>query len=101
MKLEKQGRKTTGLSQHQSGSQSRLDIVSVCCDEWVGAVMINIHIQSQRAVTTARADYERVHDRLMLEIPQLLEGRVDYFDVCLFAVMNAQVKLITHWLLVR
>lgn len=28
---------------------------------------------------------------MMLEIPQLLEGRVDYFDLCLFAVIKAQV----------
>ncbi len=27
----------------------------------------------------------------MLEIPQLLEGRVGYFDICLFAVLKAQV----------
>lgn len=42
MKLEKQGRKTTGLSQHQLGSQSKLDIVSVYCDGWVCTIMIYI-----------------------------------------------------------
>lgn len=50
-----------------------------------------IVLQSQRAVTTARTDYERVHERLMSEVPQLLEGRIEYFDVCVMAVMNAQV----------
>lgn len=45
MKLEKQGRKTTGLSQHQSGSQSKLDIVSVLCLLWMGTV-ININTES-------------------------------------------------------
>lgn len=69
-KLEKQGRKTTGSSQYQQQS-GKLEL-------------------SQRAVSTARADYERVHDRLMLEVPQLLEGRVEYFDICLVAVMKAQ-----------
>lgn len=54
-------------------------------------------MQSQRAVTTARTDYERVHDRLMLEVPQLLEGRVEYFDVCLAAVMKAQVTPWPHY----
>lgn len=40
---------------------------------------------------TARNDYERVQERLMQEIPQLLDGRVEYFDTCLFAVLKAQV----------
>lgn len=48
--------------------------------------------QSQRTVTTARADYERVHDRLMLEIPQLVDQRKSYFGACLQAVVNAQVS---------
>ena len=42
-------------------------------------------------MATARSDYERVHDRLMLEVPMLLENRVGYFDTCLVAIMKAQV----------
>ena len=39
----------------------------------------------------ARTDYERVHDRMMVEIPQLLEGGISYVDHCLCAVTKAQV----------
>ena len=38
---------------------------------------------------TARTDYERVHDRLMQEIPQLIDGRLEYFGACIIAVLKA------------
>lgn len=60
------------------------------------AVTCQFVYQSHRALASARTDYERIHDRLMQEIPQLLEGRVDYFDTCLFAVIKAQVCLFLY-----
>lgn len=45
-----------------------------------------------RAVSSARLDYERVQSRVMAEMPELFEGRVAYFDLCLQAVLKSQVK---------
>lgn len=43
-------------------------------------------------VSRAHSDYERVHDRIMLEVPQLLEVRASYLEVCLVAAVKAQVS---------
>jgi len=45
-----------------------------------------------RAVSSARLDYERVQSRIMAEMPELFEGRVAYFDLCLQAVLKSQVN---------
>ena len=57
-------------------------------------VQTNTHTPSQmhRAVSSARLDYERVQSRVMAEMPELFEGRVAYFDLCLQAVLKSQVK---------
>lgn len=46
--------------------------------------------QTQRALSSARSDYDRVHSRMMQEMPELYEGRVGYFDLCLQAVIKSQ-----------
>ena len=48
--------------------------------------------QTQRALTSAKTDYERVHQRMMAEIPELFEGRVGYFEHCVEAVIQTQVR---------
>ena len=53
-----------------------------------------IPVQLTRALSSAKQDYERVHGRLMQEMPDLFEGRVEYFDLSLQAVIKAQVRLI-------
>lgn len=45
---------------------------------------------TQRAVSTARADYERIHSRLMFEVPELCEQRVTYYETCMRATIKAQ-----------
>lgn len=52
--------------------------------------------QMHRAVSSARSDYERVHSRVMAEMPELYDGRVAYFDLCLQAVIKAQVRQLSH-----
>ena len=49
--------------------------------------------QLHRSLASSKADYERVHSRLMHDMPQLYENRVGYFDQCLQAVIKAQVRL--------
>ena len=48
------------------------------------------HTQAQRAVSTARGDYERIHSRLMYEVPELCEQRVGYYETCVRASIKAQ-----------
>lgn len=48
-------------------------------------------MQLTRAFSSAKQDYERVHSRMMQEMPELFEGRVEYFDLSLQAVIKAQV----------
>ena len=88
IKVEKQGRKASQFQ--QSGNLSKLDMVTEIHTVYFYNYVAFI-VQSQRAVMSARTDYERVHDRLMQEIPQLLDGRVDFFDACLFAILRTQV----------
>jgi len=57
--------------ERKAGVQARLDVM-------------------HRAVSSARSDYERVHSRVMAEMPELYDGRVAYFDLCLQAVIKAQ-----------
>jgi len=52
--------------------------------------------QMHRAVSSARSDYERVHSRVMAEMPELYDGRVGYFDLCLQAVIKAQVRQLSY-----
>lgn len=68
-KLDKQGRKTT--QPQQPGAQAKLDLL-------------------QRSLASAKADYERVHGRLMHDMPKLYDNRLAYFDHCLQAVIKAQ-----------
>ena len=56
-----------------------------------------IIIQLTRALSSAKQDYERVHGRLMQEMPDLFEGRVEYFDLSLQAVIKAQVRRKFMW----
>ena len=49
--------------------------------------------QLHRSLASSKADYERVHSRLMYDMPRLYENRVGYFDQCLQAVIKAQVRL--------
>ena len=52
-------------------------------------------------VSRARADYERVHDRIMLEVPQLLDVRASFLEVCLVAAVRAQVSsMVGGWVAV-
>lgn len=69
-KLEKVGRKSS-TQPPPPGTQVKLEL-------------------TQRAVASTKADYSRVHSRMMQEMPVLYEGRVDYFDHCLQAVIKAQ-----------
>ena len=89
VKLERQGKRTSSSLSQLSGNQSKLELVGIFYTLF--HCVHSYPMQSHRAVATSRADYERVHDRLMLEVPQLLDNRVDYFDTCLSAVMKAQV----------
>ncbi len=50
-----------------------------------------LFVQLTRALSSTKQDYERVHSRMMQELPELYEGRVEYFDVSLQAVIKAQV----------
>ena len=77
--------------------------VSNMCNDWVvmtdslANVSFNV-LQSQitAMVSRTRMDYERVHDRIMLEVPQLLEVRASYLEVCLMAAIRAQVSSCSH-----
>eukprot|EP00731_Ephydatia_muelleri_P020594 Em0013g321a len=71
--LEKQQAKLEKLEKRppQSNSQVKVDL-------------------AQRAVLTARAEYERIHSRLMYEVPELCEQRVGYYETCLRASIKAQ-----------
>lgn len=51
----------------------------------------DLTVQLTRALSSAKQDYERVHGRMMQEMPELYEGRVEYFDLSLQAVIKAQV----------
>ena len=91
-KLDKiQSRKGT---QTQPGAQAKLDLVLLqpSCFERVDVYICVCLLQTQRSVASAKADYERVHSRLMHDIPQLLDNRLGYFDQCLQAVIKAQVR---------
>lgn len=68
-RLEKLERKA--LSQSGPGMQAKLD-------------------QTQRALTSSRADYERVQSRMMQEMPVLYQQRVGYFEFCLQAAIKSQ-----------
>jgi hypothetical protein len=46
---------------------------------------------THRSLSSSRADYDRIHQRMMQELPRVLEGRVDYFEHCLQAIVEAQV----------
>ena len=52
--------------------------------------------QLHRSLASAKADYERVHGRLMHDMPQLYDNRLGYFDQCLQAVIKAQVRLLVR-----
>ena len=76
----------------------------VGCDSYVGYVVLLSYVcvggvfsQSQvtGTLTRARSDYERIHDQLMLEVPQLVEVKGSYLDLCLLAVIRAQVRSVT------
>jgi hypothetical protein len=47
--------------------------------------------QTHRSLSSSRADYDRIHQRMMQELPQVLDGRVSYFEHCLQAVIEARV----------
>ena len=47
-------------------------------------------------LSRTRVDYERVHERLMQEVPQLVQVKADYLDICLVAVVKAQVRTYRH-----
>lgn len=47
--------------------------------------------QTQRNLALSRADYDRIHQRMMQELPRVMEGRVAYFEHCLQAIIEAQV----------
>ena len=53
-------------------------------------------MQAQRAVSTARADYERIHSRLMYEVPQLCDQRVAYYETCMKASIRSQALYYHH-----
>lgn len=91
-KLDKVGRKTT---QTQPGAQAKLDLVhtdDTLLKEQVYINFVCLDTQLQRSLASAKADYERVHGRLMQDMPQLYENRLGYFDHCLHAVIKAQVR---------
>jgi hypothetical protein len=46
---------------------------------------------TQRNLSLSRADYDRIHQRMMQELPKVMEGRVGYFEHCLQAIIEAQV----------
>lgn len=48
--------------------------------------------QAQRKVSSARSDYERVQQRLMVELPQVYQGRVDFFEPCVTAALQSEVS---------
>ena len=54
--------------------------------------MFDLITKLQRSLSSAKADYERVHGRVMHDMPQLYENRLGYFDHCLQAVIKAQVR---------
>ena len=49
--------------------------------------------QMQRSLCSSRAEYDRIHQRMLQELPQVLEERVEYFEHCLQAVIEAQVHI--------
>lgn len=51
--------------------------------------------QTHRSLTSSRADYDRIHQRMMQELPRVLDGRVNYFEHCLQAIIEAQVRMCT------
>lgn len=67
---------------------------------WVSAfflpppLILSLSLKTQRSLSSSRADYDRIHQRMMQELPQVLETRVCYFEHCLQAVIQAQVH--TH-----
>ena len=63
----------------------------ILCSNW--ALCLFCHSQTQRKLASRKADYERVHDRLMHDLPKLYDGRVDFFEPCLVAMVQSQVKL--------
>ena len=52
--------------------------------------------QTQRNLSLSRADYDRIHQRMMQELPRVMEGRVAYFEHCLQAIIEAQVHTPTN-----
>ena len=56
-------------------------------------------LQTQRKVASAKSEYEKIHQRLMNELPQLYEKRIDLFDPCLTAMMSSQVCRLSYILL--
>jgi hypothetical protein len=73
-KLERKQSTTSYPSQNSSpaGMQAKLEL-------------------THRSLSSSRADYDRIHQRMMQELPQVLDGRVSYFEHCLQAVIEARV----------
>lgn len=48
--------------------------------------------QTQRKVSSARSEFDKINEHLMSELPQLYERRVDLFEPCLKAMMSSKVS---------
>lgn len=48
-------------------------------------------VQSRRALTIAKADFDTQNSLLLDELPRLYDSRVDYFQPSLQAFVSAQV----------
>lgn len=46
---------------------------------------------TQRKLASKKSEYERINERLMTEMPQLYDGRIDFFEPCVTAVIQSQL----------
>ena len=53
--------------------------------------IISFILQTQRKLASKKSEYERINERLMTEMPQLYDGRIDFFEPCVTAVIQSQV----------
>lgn len=88
-----------GEAASQTGEEERLTVHTSskdgACELFLtsSSLLSALLLQTQRKVASARSDYERVHHRLMQELPQLYEGRVEFFEPCVTATQQSAVWL--------